>query len=61
MNKKNDVRTLGDSSVKRTLGALKTGIRAGKYALELDNARAGWVSEVDGGHAVSDVVTERTG
>jgi hypothetical protein len=61
MNDKNDVRTLGDGSVKRALGALKTGIRAGKYGLELDNVRAGWVSEVDGGHAVADVVTERTG
>lgn len=61
MNKKNDVRTLGNASVKRARGFIKTGLRAGKYGLELDNVRAGWISEVDGGHAVADVVTERTG
>lgn len=33
----------------------------GKYGLELDNVKAGWVSEVDGGHAVADVVTEKLG
>jgi hypothetical protein len=33
----------------------------GKYALDLDNVKCGWVSEVDGGHAVADVVTEKLG
>ena len=31
----------------------------GYFALSLDNVKCGWVSEVDGGHAVADVVTER--
>lgn len=34
---------------------------AGKYALELDGFHAGWVSEVDGGHATADVVVEKLG
>jgi hypothetical protein len=33
----------------------------GKYALDLDNVKCGWVSDVDGGHAVADVVTEKLG
>jgi len=32
-------------------------VTAGRFALELDGVAAGWVSEVDGGHAVADVVT----
>jgi phage tail-like protein len=34
---------------------------SGKYGIELDNVKAGWVSEVDGGHAVADVVVEKVG
>ena len=34
---------------------------AGRYGIELDGKFAGWVSEVDGGHAVSDVVVEKVG
>jgi len=37
------------------------GYGQGKYALDLDNVKCGWVSEVDGGHAVADVVTEKLG
>lgn len=33
----------------------------GKYGLELDNVKCGWVSDVDGGHAVADVVVEKMG
>lgn len=34
---------------------------SGRYALELDGVFAGWVQSAEGGHAVSDVVTERLG
>lgn len=34
---------------------------AGKYAVELDGVMAGWVQSVEGGHATSDVVTEKIG
>ena len=34
---------------------------AGKYGLELDHTMAGWLKEVDGGHAVGDVVEEKMG
>jgi len=34
---------------------------SGKYAIELDNVHCGWVGELDGGHAVADVVTEKLG
>lgn len=37
------------------------GYGQGKYALDLDNVKCGWISEVDGGHAVADVVTEKLG
>ncbi|HNN92537.1 MAG TPA: phage tail protein [Pseudomonadota bacterium] len=33
----------------------------GKYGLELDHTMAGWIKEVDGGHAVADVVEEKMG
>jgi len=33
----------------------------GKYALELQKTRAGWVKEVDGGHASAEVVVEKIG
>jgi len=32
-----------------------------KYAIEVDGAHGGWVREVDGGHAVGDVVAEKVG
>jgi hypothetical protein len=44
--------------------AISTNARAygsGKYAIELDNVHCGWVGELDGGHAVADVVTEKLG
>lgn len=31
------------------------------YGLELDNVKAGWVSEVDGGQPTADVITEKMG
>jgi hypothetical protein len=34
---------------------------SGKFALELDNANAGWLFNAEGGHATSDVVTEKLG
>ncbi|MSP60389.1 MAG: hypothetical protein EXR72_08615 [Myxococcales bacterium] len=34
---------------------------AGKYALELDGINAGWLHSVEGGHATSDVVSEKVG
>lgn len=34
---------------------------SGKYGLELDHTMAGWIKEVDGGHAVADVVEEKMG
>jgi len=37
------------------------GQTAGKYAIELDGITAGWVQNVEGGHATSDVVTEKLG
>lgn len=33
----------------------------GKYGLELDHTLAGWIKEVDGGHALADVVEEKMG
>jgi phage tail-like protein len=33
----------------------------GKYGLELDNVKAGWISEVSGGDPVADVVVEKIG
>lgn len=37
------------------------GYGAGKYALELDGIKCGWVSDVEGGNAVGDVVAEKVG
>jgi len=37
------------------------GFVAGKYAIELDGISAGWVQSVEGGHATSDVVSEKIG
>ncbi len=34
---------------------------SGKYGIELDGVNAGWISEVEGGHATADVVTEKMG
>jgi len=39
----------------------KRGYVAGKYGIELDGIVAGWVNSVEGGHATSDVVLEKTG
>lgn len=39
----------------------KRGYIAGKYAVELDNINAGWVSSAEGGHASADVVMEKVG
>lgn len=54
-----------DATVARSaLTATQVTTRAygqGRYALELDNVKCGWISEVDGGHAVGDVVTETIG
>lgn len=41
--------------------ASKRAYVAGKYAIELDNVQAGWVFSAEGGHATSDVVTEKLG
>src|SRR5687768_9401445 len=34
---------------------------AGRHAIELDGVNAGWLFSADGGHATSDVVTEKVG
>ena len=39
----------------------KRGYIAGKFALELDNANAGWLFSGEGGHATADVVVEKLG
>ncbi len=39
----------------------KRGYVAGKYGIELDGTLAGWVQDVYGGHATSDVVVEKVG
>ena len=39
----------------------KRGYVSGKYGIELDGIMAGWVSSVEGGHATSDVVSEKVG
>ena len=39
----------------------KRGYVAGKYGVELDGIAAGWVFNAEGGHATSDVVTEKLG
>jgi phage tail-like protein len=39
----------------------KRGYVAGKYGLEVGKAAAGWILGASGGHATSDVVTERVG
>lgn len=41
--------------------AEERGVQSAKFALELDGVFAGWLYEVEGGHAVADVVTERLG
>ena len=37
------------------------GFAVGKYGIELQHTMAGWVKEVDGGHATAEVVTEKIG
>ena len=37
------------------------GYVAGKYGVELDGIMAGWISSAEGGHAQSDVVSEKIG
>ncbi len=37
------------------------GYAGAKYAIEIDGMIAGWVQSVEGGHATSDVVNEKTG
>lgn len=51
-----------------TLGTSPSGVAhdsraytGGKYGVELDGIMAGWVSSAEGGHATSDVVTEKLG
>jgi len=39
----------------------KRGYVAGKYAIEIGGILAGWVGSVEGGHATSDVVSEKLG
>jgi hypothetical protein len=39
----------------------RRGYGQGKYALDLDNVKAGWISDLTGGNAVADVVTEKIG
>ena len=54
----------GSASGQVTQRPLATGQRmyvAGKYALELDNAQAGWLFSADGGSAYADVVAEKIG
>lgn len=41
--------------------ASKRGYVAGKYGLEIDGISAGWLWSAEGGHATSDVVTEKLG
>ena len=37
------------------------GYGVGKYGIEFKSVLAGWVKEIDGGHATADVVTEKVG
>lgn len=37
------------------------GYGPGKYAIELQHTMAGWVKDIDGGHATAEVVTEKMG
>lgn len=37
------------------------GYTAGRFALDLGNQFAGWISSIEGGHATSDVVVEKVG
>jgi len=37
------------------------GYTAGKFGIELDGIMAGWLQSAEGGHATSDVVTQKTG
>jgi len=37
------------------------GFGVGKYGIELKSVLAGWVKEIDGGHATADVVSEKIG
>src|SRR5579883_3182804 len=39
----------------------KRGYVAGKFALDLDGASAGWIQSVEGGQASADVVVEKVG
>ena len=39
----------------------KRGFVAGKYGVELDGIMAGWVFSAEGGHATSDVISEKMG
>ena len=43
------------------VGADPRGYTAGRFALEIDGAHAGWLHSAEGGHATSDVVTEKVG
>src|SRR5579872_1464322 len=37
------------------------GYSSGKYAIDLGGGFAGWISSVEGGNAVADVITEKMG
>jgi phage tail-like protein len=41
--------------------ATKRGYTAGKFALDIGGVPAGWIESAEGGHATSDVVTEKVG
>ena len=47
--------------IRMPITADKRGYVAGKYGIELGDALAGWVQSVEGGHAFSDVVSEKLG
>jgi len=42
-------------------GAAGRAYTVGKYGLEIKGNMAGWVKELDGGHAVADVIAEKVG
>src|SRR5262249_1570363 len=41
--------------------ATKRGYTAGRIALDIGGVPAGWIESAEGGHATSDVVTEKAG
>lgn len=44
-----------------TISKNNRGFSGGKYGIELHSTMAGWVKDIDGGHATADVVSEKMG